>query len=203
MENQTNKTTPLSEVDELRQQLALFKQRIDQQEIINDRLMRHSMNARISIFTKFNVFTDIIALIISPVIFIALSKIGVPWYFGAFILLLIVIELFHYTARHRQLQRLFTDGNDLLTVRRGLLCFKRKERIWMIIAVPLIILWLAALYWQQGLFSNELTGAGIRGIFMSAIGLFLGLLCCFGFFAWEMHRVNLSIREIDELSENN
>ena len=73
----------------------------------------------------------------------------------------------------------------------------------MIIAVPLIILWLAALYWQQGLFSNELTGAGIRGIVMSAIGLFLGLLCCFGFFAWEMHRVNLSIREIDELSENN
>ena len=53
MESQINNNIhPVDEVDELRQQLAQFKLRLDQQEIINDRLMRHTMNARISIFTK-------------------------------------------------------------------------------------------------------------------------------------------------------
>jgi len=61
MENQINNNpVPMDEVDELRQQLAQFKQRIDQQEIINDRLMRHSMNARISIFTRTSVILDAI-----------------------------------------------------------------------------------------------------------------------------------------------
>ena len=203
MENQTNTPTPLNEVDELRQQLALFKQRIDQQEIINDRLMRHSMNARISIFTKASVICDVLGLLVMPFILFALYKIGVSWYLGLIILLAVIIELVYNIICHRKLQRLFTDGNDLITVRRGLLKFKRAERIQLLIAVPFILLFVLAFYWQTGLFDCELTGAGARGIISSAIGVFFGLLCCFGFFAWEMHRVNLSIHEIDELSENN
>ena len=199
METQTN-NTPVNEVDELRQQLALFKQRLDQQEIVNDRLLRHSMNARLSIFTRISVIMDAIGLLVMPIILIALHAIGVPWYIGAFILLMVVVELVYNIIAHRRLQRLFTDGNDLLTVRRGLLRFKKTERLWALIAVPLIIVWLLAFYWQQGIFSGELTGAAASGLVTSAIGAFFGLLFCFGFYAWEMHRVNLSIREIDELS---
>ena len=199
METQTN-NTPVNEVDELRQQLALFKQRLDQQEIVNDRLLRHSMNARLNIFTKTSVVMDAIGLLLMPIILIAFHAIGVPWYLGAFVLLMVIIELAYNIVAHRQLQRLFADGNDLLTVRRGLLRFKKTERLWMLIAVPLIIVWLLAFYWQQGIFSGELTGAAASGLVTSAIGAFFGLLFCFGFYAWEMHRVNLSIREIDELS---
>ena len=199
METQTN-NIPVNEVDELRQQLALFKQRLNQQEIVNDRLLRHSMNARLSIFTRISVIMDVIGLLVMPIILIALHAIGVPWYIGAFILLMVVVELVYNIIAHRRLQRLFTDGNDLLTVRRGLLRFKKTERLWTLIAVPLIIVWLLAFYWQQSIFSGELTGAAASGLVTSAIGAFFGLLFCFGFYAWEMHRVNLSIREIDELS---
>ena len=201
METQTNNTlNPMNEVDELRQQLSLFKQRLDQQEIVNDRLLRRSMNARLSIFTRTSVIIDVIGLLIMPIILIALHVIGVPWYLGAFLLLIVIVELAYNIVAHRRLQRLFTGGNDLLTVRRGLLRFKRTERLWTLIAVPLIILWLLALYWQMGIFSEELTGAAASGLVTSAIGVFFGLLFCFGFYAWEMHRVNLSIHEIDELS---
>lgn len=202
MENQTNIPTPLSEVDELREQLALFKQRIDQQEIINDRLMRHTMNARISIFTKTSVILDVIGLLAMPLILLALHSIGAPWYLGILILLAVVIELTYNIICHRKIQCLFTEGNDLLTVRRGLLKFKKSERMQMLITVPLLLLWFVAFYWQMGAFDHELTGPSTRGLISSAVGIILGLLCCFGFFAWEMHRVNLSIREIDELSED-
>ena len=199
METQTN-NIPVNEVDELRLQLALFKQRLDQQEIVNDRLLRRSMNARLSIFTRISVVMDTVGLLVMPIILIALHAIGVPWYLGAFVLLMVIIELAYNSTAHRRLQRLFTDGNDLLTVRRGLLHFKKTERLWTLIAVPLLIVWLLAFYWQQGIFTGELTGSAAAGLVTSGIGAFFGLLFCFGFFAWEMHRVNHSIREIDELS---
>lgn len=202
METQANHSTPLSEIDDLRQQLALFKQRLDQQEIINDRMMRRSMHARISPFTKVSVILDFIGLLISPIIFVALNKVGIPWYFGASVVLMIFIELMYNITVHRQVQRLFNDGNDLLTVRRGLLSFKRKERMWMLIGVPFGFLWLLGIYWQMDLFSSELASAGKTGIVCSFIGFVLGMLTCGAFFAWEMHRVNRSIREIDEFSAN-
>ena len=81
MDTQTNNNThPVDEVDELRQQIAQFKQRLDQQEIINDRLMRHTMNARISIFTKTFIIADAIGLLIMPFTFWLFNKIGISWH---------------------------------------------------------------------------------------------------------------------------
>ena len=201
METQTNNSNiPQNEVDELREQLALFKQRLDQQEIISDRLMRRSMNARISIFTKTGVIVDIVVLLMTPLVFWVFSKMGVSWYFGLIAFLGVIVELSYNITCHRRIQRLFTEGNDLLTVRRGLLKFKKAERLQMLISLPLITLWALALCWQLGVFADNPTESvaaiGIR----VGIGFFIGLLIVSCGYFWEMHRVNRSIREIDELS---
>ena len=201
MEIQANNINiPQNEVDELREQLALFKQRLDQQEIISDRLMRRSMNARISIFTKTSVIVDTVVLLIMPLVFWAFSKMGVSWYLTLILLLGVIIELAYNIICHRQIQRLFTEGNDLLAVRRGLLEFKKRERLQMLISLPLITLWALALCWQLGVFADNPTervaAIGIR----VGIGFFIGTLIVFCGYFWEMHRINRSIREIDELS---
>lgn len=188
------------EVDEFREQLALFKKRLNQQEIINDRLMRRSMNARISIFTKTSVIVDTVVLLIMPLVFWAFSKMSVSWYLTLILLLGVIVELAYNIICHRQIQRLFTEGNDLLTVRRGLLKFKKAERQAMLISLPLITLWALALCWQLGVFADNPTERvatiGIR----VGIGFFIGSLIVFCGYFCEMHRVNRSIREIDELS---
>lgn len=201
METQTNNSNiPQNEVDELREQLALFKHRLDQQEIINDRLMRRSMNARISVFTKTGVIADLVGLLMMPLVFWVFSKMGVSWYLGLIVLLGVIIELAYNIICHRRIQQLFTEGNDLLTVRRGLLKFKKAERQAMLISLPLITLWALALCWQLGVFADNPTervaAIGIR----AGIGFFIGLLIVSCGYFWEMHRVNRSIREIDELS---
>lgn len=203
METQTNNSTlPENEIDNLRQQLAQFKQRLNQEEIISDRLMRHSMNARISIFTKSSVIFDAIGLLVMPFILLACYKAGISWYLGLVILLAVIVEIIYNIICHRKLQRLFTSGKDLLTVRRGLLKFKRAERVQMLIAVPLILLWMFVFYWQTGIFTNELTAASTKGLVASAVGIFFGLIICFGFYFCEMHRVNQSVREIDDLAKD-
>jgi len=201
METQTNNSNiPQNEVDELREQLALFKQRLDQQEIISDRLMRRSMNARISVFTKWSVITDVIGLLCMPFVFWAFHMVGIPWYMGFIVVVGIVVEMTYGIIGHRKLQQLFTTNNDMLSIRRGLLKFKRNERLQMLIALPLLALWALALCWQLGVFADNPTervaAIGIR----VGIGFFIGLLIAFGIYFWEMRRVNRSIREIDELS---
>ena len=203
METQNNNNTlHENEVDNLRQQLAQFKQRLGQEEIISDRLMRHSMNARISIFTKSSVISDAIGLLSMPFILLAFYKVGISWYLGLIILLAVIVEFIYNVICHRKLQRLFTSDNDLLTVRRGLLKFKRAERVQMLIAVPFILLWVLVYYWQTGIFGNELTSASTKGLIASAVGIFFGLIICFGFYFSEMRRVNQSVREIDELAKD-
>ncbi len=203
METQKNNNTlHENEVDNLRQQLAQFKQRLNQQEIISDSLMRHSMNARISIFTKSSVISDAIGLLAMPLILLAFYKVGISWYLGLIILLAVIVEFIYNIICHRKLQRLFTSGNDLLTVRRGLLKFKRAERVQMLIAVPLILLWMFVYYWQTGIFDHELSAASTKGLIASAVGIFFGLIICFGFYFCEIYRVNQSVREIDELAKD-
>ena len=72
----------------------------------------------------------------------------------------------------------------------------------MLIAVPFILLWVLVYYWQTGIFGNELTSASTKGLVASAVGIFFGLIICFGFYFCEMHRVNQSVREIDELAKD-
>ena len=201
METQTNNSNiPQNEVVELREQLALFKQRLNQQEIINDRLMRRSMNARISVFTKGSVVADIFGLLMMPLIILALHMAGASWYMGIVIVIAIIAELAYNIVAHRKLQQLFTTDNDMLTVRCGLIKFKRNERLQMLISIPLIFLWALALCWQLGAFSDDPTGRGAVFGANIAIGGSIGLLIAFGIYLWEMRRVNHSIREIDELS---
>ncbi len=201
METQTNNSNiPQNEVDELREQLALFKHRLEQQEIISDRLMRRSMNARISVFTKWSVVADIFGLLMMPLIILALHMAGASWYMGIVIVIAIIAELAYNIVAHRKLNQLFTTDNDMLTVRRGLLKFKRNERLQMLIALLLLALWALALCWQLGAFSDDPTGNGAVFGANIAIGGSIGLLIALGIYLWEMRRVNRSIREIDELS---
>ena len=170
----------------------------DQDEVAD--LLRHSMNARISIFTKTGVIADIAVLLMMPLVFWVFSKMGASWYFGLILLLAVIVELAYNITCHRRIQRLFTEGNDLLTVRRGLLKFKKGERLQMLISIPLIALWALALCWQLGAFADNPTASvaaiGIR----VGIGFCISTLIVFCGYFWEMHRVNRSIREIDELS---
>ena len=44
--------------------------------------------------------------------------------------------------------------------------------------------------------------ATIYTVCASAVGIFFGLIICFGFYFCEIYRVNQSVREIDELAKD-
>ena len=194
METQSNNLIP--ELADFRAELATFKQRLDDQQIVNDRLLRRSMKSRISPFITSSVVGDVAGLLISPLMFVAFNRLGIHWTLGAIIVLMIILELLFNIYNYHRISRLFTQPADLVTMRRGLLHFRRDERLWMITAIPIILLWTAFLWWRMDAFSQFHIG-----LVLGTIGLVLGLASCFAVYLWEMRRVSQVERELDELSE--
>ena len=194
METQSNNLIP--ELADFRAELATFKQRLNDQQIINDRLLRRSMKARISPFIMTGVVGDATALLITPFMFVAFNRLGIHWTLGAGFVILIILELLFNSYNYYRISRLFTQPTDLVTMRRSLLHFRRDERLWMMIAIPCVLLLVAFMWWRMGAFSHFHIG-----LVLGSIGLVLGLGSCIAFYLWEMRRVSQVERELDELSE--
>ena len=79
--------------------------------------------------------------------------------------------------------------------------WRSDVRTWIYrISLNVCVILVLAIYWQTGIFDHELSGAGTKGLISSAVGIVIGLIICFGFYFCEMHRVNQSVSEIDELT---
>ena len=63
-----NQNFNLQELEELRSQVAEFKNRMEQQEIVSQQLLKRAMTAHVSWFKNFNVWADIICLCFMPVL---------------------------------------------------------------------------------------------------------------------------------------
>ena len=71
MENQNNN---LQELEELRSQVAEFKKRVEQQEIVSRRLLREAMKGHVSWIKQMSIWGSVGELVILPLLVYALKK---------------------------------------------------------------------------------------------------------------------------------
>ena len=90
MDNQNNN---LQELEELRSQVAEFKNRMEQQEIVSRRLMKEAMKGHVSWIKQMNIWGSVGELVILPLLVYALrSIVGVSWLLVIAVVLLIAGE---------------------------------------------------------------------------------------------------------------
>ena len=142
METMNQEQDNMQELESLRQQVKMFKERMDQQQIVNDRLLRSSMKSRVSWIKQTNGWISAFGLLLMPVVaFIAHYGLGMQWAPVVVLCLALVLEaIFNFWQIHSISASMFATS-DLLTVRRQMLTFKRREQLQMLIEVPLLILW--------------------------------------------------------------
>jgi len=196
---ETTNTIFNAEIDELRAQLSIFKQRLGEQKIINDQLLRRSMQSRLNPFVKGSLISDLFGLIVVPGGCYLFAKFGVHWSVILAFALLFVIELIYNTVMYRRMNRLFTQPTDLLTMRRGLLQYRRFERTITFTMVPAILALVVVVWWNMGAFSHPFTSSGALGLRISIAALVLGLCIGFTVFWFEMRRIRQSLEEIDDM----
>ena len=150
MENQENNN--LSELDQLKAQYETLKQQFDQQEIVNDRLMKSSINHSVNFYRRYRWKQ----IILYP-LFVLLGLLIIKWHFDnnlyvrlffvSFCLVSFAIELWVLG-----ILRLKTmENSDLLTLSNHARSFKKLFTLFNFLsAIPMLILVLGFLLSQVG-----------------------------------------------------
>jgi hypothetical protein len=200
MENQNNS---LQELEELRSQVAEFKNRVEQQEIVSRRLLKEAMKGHVSWIKQMSIWGSVGELAILPFLVYALRNIvGVSWLPIIVIGLVIVGEaVFNFwnvsTIRDKHLA-----VDDVLSAQQRLITFKRREKLYTYGILPFIFLWVVWLLFDV-YHGTDIPFPSSDRLLVDFVVIGITLAVLSYVFYREMRSLNKAIKDIDEFSEKN
>ncbi len=200
MDNQNNN---LQELEELRSQVAEFKNRVEQQEIVSRRLLKEAMKGHVSWIKQMSIWGSVGELVILPFLVYALRNIvGVSWLPIIVIGLVIVGEaVFNFwnvsTIRDKHLA-----VDDVLSVQQRLITFKRREKLYTYGILPFIFLWVIWLLFDV-YHGTDIPFPSSDRLLVDFVVIVITLAVLSYVFYREMRSLNKAIKDIDEFREKN
>ena len=191
MDNQNNN---LQELEELRSQVAEFKNRVEQQEIVSRRLLKEAMKGHVSWIKQMSIWGSVGELVILPLLVYALRCIvGVSWLPIIAVGLVIVGEAVFNLWNVSSIRDKHLAVDDVLSVQQRLITFKRREKLYTYGILPFIFLWVVWLLFDVS--SDRLL------FYFVVIAITLAVISYV--FYREVRSLNKAIKDIDEFREKN
>lgn len=172
-----NSTLEYPEFEEMRSQLELLKNKIEQEEIVNDKLLRETMKFRLSSINK-QVWIDVIAAAFGIFLYLGLFSF-LPIWLLAFIVVLLVADATATVLVHRPVREKLIMNDDLKTVANKMRRLKKAYIIALCVELPVLIIFVVLFLNEVSQFyggnvpSSAMLCGGIVGAF---IGLAIGLM---------------------------
>ncbi len=198
MDNHNNN---LQELEELRGQVAEFKKRVEQQEIVSRHLLKEAMKGHVSWIKRMSIWGSVGELVILPLlVYLLRSIVGVSWLPIIALGLLIAGEaVFNFwnvsTIRDKHLA-----ADDVLSVQQRLISFKRREKLYTFGILPFIFLWILWLLFDvyYGTDIPFFPSSDRNLVYFVAIVVAFTILSYV--FSREMRSLNNAIKNIDEFA---
>jgi len=201
MENQNNN---LQELEELRNQVAEFKKRVEQQEIVSRRLLREAMKGHVSWIKQMSIWGSVGELVILPLLVYALrSIVGVSWLPIIAVVLLLVGEAVFNFWNVSTICDKHLAVDDVLSVQQRLITFKRRDKLYTFSILPFLFLWFVWLLFDvyYGTDIPFFPSSERNLVYFVAVVIILTVF--FYVFYREMRSLNKAIKDIDEFAEKN
>ncbi len=201
MDNQNNN---LQELEELRSQVAEFKNRVEQQEIVSRRLLKEAMKGHVSWIKQMSIWGSVGELVILPLLVYALRCIvGVSWLPIIAVGLVIVGEAVFNFWNVSSIRDKHLAVDDVLSVQQRLITFKRREKLYTYGILPFIFLWVVWLLFDvyYGTDIPFFPSSERNLVYFVAVVITLAVVSYV--FYREMRSLNKAIRDIDEFAEKN
>lgn len=179
-----------SELETMRAQIALLKDKLDKETIVSEKLLRDTMRHKARTINN-NAWISVVASVF--VIFWALTFLpseGFSWWFtGATILMMLVCDFF--TWKYHKDVNAKTMSGDLLTVAKVMKQLRDNYKKWLKYSIAIIVVWFV---WFAVEYCIQLSDWRVAVIMIIAllIGLAIG-----GFIGLKMH--NAVIRNAEEI----
>ena len=188
----------MNELEAMRSQMQLLKQKLDNQEIVNDQLLRNAMKGKMSWINKYIWFELLVLLPVCALNFVGLKMMydGPSWWAISAILLLVLVEILldfyinHVSSNDWRSENLLQTADKLVRM--------KQLRWWqLIVSLPVAF---ALFWWLFSGFSESIRHVvTIGGIIGGVIGLSVGIGILL-----KMQRTNDAlIRQIREMKNIN
>jgi hypothetical protein len=182
------KDNNMNELEQMREQMNIFKSRLDKQQIINEQLVRNSMGSKLSWIKNF-VLGEIILV---PILLIIMATFhaseGLSWWLFAFLAAGLIIDTTGDFIINR-IPKSQLLGGDLVATSQRLTKMKKQRTQWFIAGMIFMTIWLVwfiieiVMRLDDGCNlpdHNIVVGIMVAGI---AIGALIGI-----FVAWLIYR---------------
>ena len=129
--------------EEMRQQMNILKEKLQKQEIVNEKVFRRSTRKSLKGINRRYTFISILCILMVPYsywAFVKLTGMSIWLWLATCVLMLIAFVYTQYTGRFIS-SRVFEK--DLVQARAKVAKAKKLDHDWLKIGIPLIVLWLA------------------------------------------------------------
>ena len=164
------------DLENMRQQMTTLKNKLNHQEIVNDRLIRRSMRNEVNTLARRYYIIMAVGLLMVPYgywCFVKLTGLSIFFWIVTSIFMLVCAGATYYTLRK------INDPNmmnrNLVEARKKVASAKKFEVNWLFFAIPAVVLWLGWFLYEV----YQIHGGAIdNGFFWGGcIGGIIGAIC--------------------------
>ena len=164
------------DLENMRQQMTTLKNKLNQQEIVNDRFVRRSMRNEVNTITRRYYIIMALGLFMIPYgywCFVKLCSLSVFFWIVTSIFMLICAGATYYTLR--KINDPDMMNRNLVEARKKVACAKKFEANWLFFGIPAVVLWLGWFLYEV----YQIHGGAIdNGFFWGGcIGAIIGAIC--------------------------
>ena len=176
MNNELQNNMNEIQFDDMRQQLNTLKKKLDEQDIVNDRLVRRSMKKEVNTIARRYYVIMAVGLLMVPYgywCFVKLGGLSISFWIVTSIFMLVCVGATYYTLRK------INDPNmmnrNLVEARKKVASAKKFEANWLFFGIPAVVLWLSWFMYEV----YQIHGGALdNGFFWGGcIGGIIGAIC--------------------------
>ena len=132
------------ELEEMRQQFTVMKERFDRQEIVNDGLLRNMQKRRINLYDWLNLYGPMIVIVaILPLMYLCCRDYGLPVWVAVMVYVVAATEIIWQYLERRKYRKVFSFEEDVLQIAGCVRRFRRRTFKMKVLAGAVLVLVLA------------------------------------------------------------
>ena len=188
------------DLENMRQQMNTLKNKLDQQEIVNDRLVRRSMRNEVNTITRRYYIIMAIGLFMIPYgywCFVKLCGLSLSFWIVTSIFMLVCVGATFYTNRKISDPNLM--NHDLVEARKKVASAKKFEANWLFFGIPAVVVWFAWFMYE----AYQIHGGALSNGFFwgGCIGGIIGAICGLSLNFRTQRQFQEIIDQIEDLTE--
>ncbi len=168
-----------NELEEMRQQLAILHNKLEQQTLVNNDLIRRAISDKYKGLTRQRISSTIVAILSMPMLFLIFNKLGLSLAFIIYTELMLIIALIMEYLNHRELNARDFLVEDIRTVSRKFQTNKKNETKRLYISISMLMVFFVWYAFELPLPENMDSWSGLLGVISCAFATVAGIIAAY------------------------